>query len=82
MKFIPKGLIYNIPSLVLITVRHQPGNKPLSEPMMINLLTHITQPQWANSLLLIQYQDITWSKDDLLSNGTLGTNISYIFMEI
>ena len=31
---------------------HRPGNKPLSEPMMVNLLMHIclTQPQWVNSL--------------------------------
>ena len=30
----------------------RPGNKPLSEPMMVSLLTHICviQPQWDNSL--------------------------------
>ena len=31
----------------------RPGNKSLSEPMMVNLLTHIciTQPHWVNSLV-------------------------------
>ena len=31
---------------------HQPGDKPLSEPMMVNLLTHIcvTWPQCVNPL--------------------------------
>ena len=31
-----------------------PGDKPLSEPMMVSLLTHIcvTRPQWVNSLRL------------------------------
>ena len=30
----------------------QPGDKPLSEPMMVNLLTHIcvTRPQWVNQI--------------------------------
>ena len=48
LKFVPKGLIYNIPALVQIMAWHWPGAKPLSEPMMVNLLTHIcvTQPQW------------------------------------
>ena len=30
---------------------HRPGDKPLSEPMMVSLLTHIcvTRPRWVNS---------------------------------
>ena len=48
LKFVPKGPINNIPSLVQIMVWHRPGAKPLSEPMMVSLLTHIcvTRPQW------------------------------------
>ena len=47
-KFVPKGPIINIPALVQITAWHWPGNKPLSEPMIIRLSTHscVTQPQW------------------------------------
>ena len=44
--------INNIPSLVQIMAWRRPGDKPLSEPMMIGLPTHIcvTRPQWVNSL--------------------------------
>ena len=33
-----------------------PGDKPLSEPMMVSLLTHVcvTQPQWVNGVLALQ----------------------------
>ena len=48
LKFVPKGRINNIPALVQITARRCPGDKPLSEPRMESLLTHIcvTRPQW------------------------------------
>ena len=52
LKFIPKGPINNIPALIQIMVWCWPGDKPLSEPMMVRLLTHIciTQPQWVIQL--------------------------------
>ena len=52
LKFVPKGPIDNIPALVQIMAWHRSGDKPLSEPMMVSLLTHIcvTRPQWVNSL--------------------------------
>ena len=52
LKFVPKGLINNIPALVLIMAWRPPGDKPLSEPMLVRSLTHIcvTRPQWVNSL--------------------------------
>ena len=51
LKFVPKGLINNIPALVLMMACRRPGDKPLSEPMMVRSLTHIciTRPQWVNS---------------------------------
>ena len=47
-KFVPNGLINNIPALVQIMSWRRPGDKPLSEPMMVSLSTHIciTRPQW------------------------------------
>ena len=50
LKFVPKVQINNIPSLVQIMAWRRPGDKPLSEPMMVSLLTHIcvTRPQWVN----------------------------------
>ena len=48
MKFVPWGSIDNIPALVQKMAWCRPGDKPLSEPMMVSLLTHIciTWPQW------------------------------------
>ena len=48
LKFVPKGPINNNPSLVQIMAWRRSGDKPLSEPMMVSLLTHIcvTRPQW------------------------------------
>ena len=50
LKFVPNGSINNIPALVQIMAWRRPGDKPLSEPMMVNLPTHIcvTRPQWVN----------------------------------
>ena len=52
LKFVPKGPIINIPALVQIMAWCRPGDKPLSEPMMVSLLTHIcvTRPQWVNEI--------------------------------
>ena len=51
LKFVPKGPIKNIPALVQIMAWRRSGDKPLSEPMMVCLLTHIcvTRLQWVNS---------------------------------
>ena len=51
LKFVPEVRINNIPALVQIMAWRRPGDKPLSEPMMVSLLTHIcvTRPQWVNS---------------------------------
>ena len=48
LKFVPRGPNNNIPALVQIMVWHWSGDESLSEPMMVNLLTHIcvTRPQW------------------------------------
>ena len=48
LKFVPNRPINNIPALVQIMAWRRSGDKPLSEPMMVCLLTHIcvTRPQW------------------------------------
>ena len=48
LKFVLKGSINTIPALVQIMAWRPPGYKPLSEPRMVSLLTHIciTRPQW------------------------------------
>ena len=52
MKFIHKGPIDNIPTLVQIMAWCRPGSKPLSEPMMISLLLHIYASTVLNELTL------------------------------
>ena len=51
LKFVPKGPINNIPAMVQIMAWRRPGDKPLSEPMVVSLLTHIcvARPQWVKS---------------------------------
>ena len=50
LKFVPKGPINNIPVLVQMMAWRRPGDKPLSEQMLVSLLMHkcVTQPQWVN----------------------------------
>ena len=50
LKFVPKGPINNILALFQEMAWRRSGDKPLSEPMMVSLPTHIcvTRPQWVN----------------------------------
>ena len=50
LKFVPKVRINHTQALVQIMAWRRSGDKPLSEPMMVSLLTHIcvTRPQWVN----------------------------------
>ena len=56
LKFVPKGPINNIPALVQIMAWHQPGDKPLFEPMMATIPTHIciTQSHWVNGRVHVE----------------------------
>ena len=48
LKFVASGPINNIPVLVQIMAWRRQGDKPLTEPMMVRLPTHIcvTRPPW------------------------------------
>ena len=41
LKFVPKGAINNILTLVQIMAWRRPDDKPLSEPKVVSLMTHI-----------------------------------------
>ena len=75
LTFVPKVRIDNIPALIQIMSWRRPGDKLLSEPMMVSLLTHIcvTRPQWVKrgqNIVLLQMvpdmfanyvlQDLAW----------------------
>ena len=53
LKFIPQVSINNIPALVQIMAWRRSCDKPLSEPMIVILLTHVcvTRPQWVNRMM-------------------------------
>ena len=53
LKFVPKAPINNIPALVRIMAWRRPGDKPLSELMMVSLLTHIY-------ICIYIYMRVTW----------------------
>ena len=48
LKFVPNGIINKTPASVQIMAWRRTGDKPLSEPMLVSLPTHlcVTQPQW------------------------------------
>ena len=60
LKFVPKGPINNIPALVQIMAWCRSGDKPLSEPMMVSLPTHIcvTRPQWVKGHWMRENTDV------------------------
>ena len=60
LNFIDKGQINNIPALVQIMAWRRPGDKSLSEPMMVNMLTHIcvTRPQWVKSFEMTVFMSL------------------------
>ena len=47
LKFVSKGPINHIPALVQIMAWRRPGDKPLSEPMVVDLLTHKASFGWS-----------------------------------
>ena len=44
LKFVPKTPSNHIPPLVQIIAWRRSGDKPLSKPMIVSLLTHIASP--------------------------------------
>ena len=54
LNFVPNDPIINIPALVQIMAWRRLGDKPLSEPMMVSLLTHIcvTRLQWVKQFIV------------------------------
>ena len=69
LKFVLKGPINNIPALVQIMAWRRSGEKPLSEPMMVRLPTHIcvAQPQWVKRTNVLP-QDFMNSPSDMWKN--------------
>ena len=71
LKFVPKGPSNNIPALVQIMAWRRPGDKPLSDPMMVRLPTHIcvTRPQWVITLNSVQSIENNRLNGDLVGDS-------------
>ena len=57
LKFVLRCPDNNIPALVQIMAWRRPGDKPLSEPMVVSLLSHIcvTRPQWVKPPMRLEH---------------------------
>ena len=66
LKFVPKGPINNVSASVQIMAWHQLSDKPLCEPIMVNLLTHlcITRSQWVKFLNQVNITRASSHPDD------------------
>ena len=73
LKFVPKGRIHNIISLVHIMAWRRPGDKPLSEPTIVRLPTHIcvTRPQWVKASLQWVQEHACWMRVYILTSDGL-----------
>ena len=63
LNVVPKGPINNIPALVQIMAWRCPGDKPLSDPMVVSLFRHIicvTRSQWVKNTLLFKEAEINF----------------------
>ena len=58
LTFIPKDPINNLPALVYVMAWRRPGDKPLSEPIMVNLLTHILVREPADVYITSRVQKV------------------------
>ena len=85
LKFNPKGLINNNPALVQIMAWCRLGDKPLSEPMMFSLLTHICVtgiqllPAWVDAYIYVS-TDCYFNyvpADQIRLCNSLGTSIHH-----
>ena len=73
LQFVPEGSITSILALVQIMAWHRPGDKPLSQPMMVNLPKHICviRAQRVNGSFCLSWlsKDVNaWLTDALMKN--------------
>ena len=75
-KCVCKVWINNSTALLQIMAWCRPGDKLLSEPMMVSLLTHkhVTWPQWVKKLITVSYEKwcITSSHVPRMKNKIVG----------
>ena len=81
LKFVSKGPINNIPKLVQAVVWCRPGEKPLSELLMVSQLTHacVTRPQWVKANTFCDKYDSSQDCDQAFTGIT--ARVLYYIMQ-
>ena len=82
LKFVPKGPINNISALFQKMAWRWLGDKPLPEPMMVSVLTHIcvtTQPQWLNCVCIKRFEYRPYTNTSLELGPMLITRVNILF---
>ena len=76
LKFVPKWPINNIPTLVQRMAWRRPGNKPLSEPMVVGLSMYIcvTRPQWVKTRDVVRSGANSYRTHDMRITSSLCQN--------
>ena len=76
LKFVSKGQINNISSLIQIMAWRRPGNKPLSEAMMVSLLMHlwVARPQWVKVMKSVGNKAHTYIQSHWMIQANWGRN--------
>ena len=84
LNFVPKSPIDNIPTLFQLMAWRRPGDKPLSEAMMVSLLTHkcVARPQWVIRCSHWSFENVK-NSHPTLSNGSHcwsmpGLNVNHV----
>ena len=83
VNFAPKCQMNNIPTRVQIMAWRLPGDKPLSETMMVILLTHkcVTQPQWVEHTIALFWIAVVKYVHDTIIRVVLSALHMYIGRE-
>ena len=84
LMYVPKGPMNNNPALVQIMAWCRPGDKPLSEPMVIILPTHVwvTRTQWVNYLFFTGTDCLHASETTCWGNGQINQEIRQEIYEV
>ena len=88
LNFVSNGPINTIPSLVQVMAGRRPSDKPLSEIMLVSLLTYIcvNRAQWVkytyfgeldNSIIFVYFWNSIWWKDIHMQNNVYYRQIVY-----
>ena len=82
LKFVPRCPINNIPSLGEIMAWRRPGDKPLSDPLMVSVLTHIcvTRPQGVNAQRIMVEQVWNNLPDGCNKQGNIDIHYNDVIM--